>query len=394
MNSQRETEAEGATPRRRRKRLRLAIAFVSLGVGIGLAEILLRSVCPLTYKIYSGEGVLLDWRPSQPYGTRVSTLVWEVDFAETASTEDVERWDRGTSIPDQQGTAIVRHTRLGWDCKPTLRAHKAVAWTRGRDLRILAVGDSFTFGSDVRWNESWPYQLQEALPDSEVLNAGVPGYGVDQVALKLEQLGERLKPQVVVWGLVSYDVERAGRAWFPKSWMPKPVVEFKDGEMKVQPPRTRAEVIDSTRTWWKHSRVALALIAGVDVLRYAAWKEECTSLFAELLQHSKAKVESWGGELLLVYIPTGGPILREDDQDGRGLMQTCAAAGVSFLDLRQSLRSLDLSQEALEGLTLKPGGRGHYTKRGNAYIASLVAKELGSSKPGKSRENAQEEKDN
>ena len=373
----------------RRKRLRIAIALTSAVTAIGLAEVFLRCAFPLTYRVYSGDGTLLDWKPSQPYGTRVSTLVWEVDFAEAATSEDIARWDQGASIPDQQGTAIVRHERFGWDCAPTLRAHKAVAWTSPPGLRVLAVGDSFTFGSDVRWNESWPYQLQASLKNSEVLNAGVPGYGVDQIALKLVHLGEMLKPELVVWGLVTYDVDRAGRSWFPKSWMPKPLVRLEGGEIRVQAPRTRAEVQEST-TWWKHSRVALALIAGLDVLRYPSWKEDCTVLFADLLGHTRRKVESWGGELLIVQIPTGGPILRKDDEESRRLAGICTTLGISVVDVREELRARDLSPEALEALTLKPGGRGHYTRRGNSIVASVVANWL--RKPGNSKHKDEQER--
>jgi lysophospholipase L1-like esterase len=51
--------------------------------------------------------------------------------------------------------------------------------------RIAVVGDSFTFGLEVRYEDTWPYQLERALgPEFRVLNLGVDGYGVDQAFLR------------------------------------------------------------------------------------------------------------------------------------------------------------------------------------------------------------------
>jgi hypothetical protein len=45
---------------------------------------------------------------------------------------------------------------------------------------ILALGDSFTFGSEVGPGESWPAFLESML-GSPVINAGQGGYGVGQI---------------------------------------------------------------------------------------------------------------------------------------------------------------------------------------------------------------------
>jgi hypothetical protein len=48
---------------------------------------------------------------------------------------------------------------------------------------ILAVGDSYTAGSEVLDADTWPAQLEKML-GRRVINAGVMGYGVDQSVLK------------------------------------------------------------------------------------------------------------------------------------------------------------------------------------------------------------------
>lgn len=71
-------------------------------------------------------------------------------------------------------------------------------------LRILALGDSVTFGWGLRGEDTYPSQLASLLatlrPNQrfEVINAGVSGYGTWQQALWLEQSGPDLQPDVVV----------------------------------------------------------------------------------------------------------------------------------------------------------------------------------------------------
>jgi lysophospholipase L1-like esterase len=71
-------------------------------------------------------------------------------------------------------------------------------------LRILALGDSVTFGWGLRGEDSYPSQLASLLatlrPQQrfEVVNAGVSGYGPWQQVRWLEQTGLDLQPDVVV----------------------------------------------------------------------------------------------------------------------------------------------------------------------------------------------------
>lgn len=71
------------------------------------------------------------------------------------------------------------------------------------EIRILALGDSWTFGYLVPDGQTWPDQLEARLERDtgrpvEVINAGVPGYSVRQALMTLEDPGLSLQPQVVV----------------------------------------------------------------------------------------------------------------------------------------------------------------------------------------------------
>src|SRR5262245_27375193 len=75
------------------------------------------------------------------------------------------------------------------------------------DGLILAVGDSFTYGDEVRDEETWPARLQ-ALTGRRVLNGGVTGYGLDQTVLRLERLAEAYAPSLVILGFIADDIRR------------------------------------------------------------------------------------------------------------------------------------------------------------------------------------------
>jgi lysophospholipase L1-like esterase len=70
------------------------------------------------------------------------------------------------------------------------------------NVRILALGDSTTFGLGVDDHHTWPAQLRDMLEDLnlgvDITNAGVPGYTAFQGVRMLEQHGLLLNPDIVV----------------------------------------------------------------------------------------------------------------------------------------------------------------------------------------------------
>jgi hypothetical protein len=73
---------------------------------------------------------------------------------------------------------------------------------------ILAVGDSFTFGSQVNNNETWPSCLERELKLS-VSNAGVAGYGAAQSVRRAEYEVRNKKFDTIILGmLLGEDYER------------------------------------------------------------------------------------------------------------------------------------------------------------------------------------------
>lgn len=84
--------------------------------------------------------------------------------------------------------AYIQHNSLGFR-SDELSSSKST---------ILVVGDSIVWGYGVSNNETVTYYLQEALPDFQVLNLGVPGYGIDQYYLYLKKNIEKTNPVMII----------------------------------------------------------------------------------------------------------------------------------------------------------------------------------------------------
>ncbi len=133
-------------------------------------------------------------------------------------------WDRPVlqtlDVPEERAGLIQPDRQLFWSLKPDMHA----IWqdtrisinhfgTRGaeieskqpRELRILSLGESTTFGSKVNDEETYSAQLEALLqgiyPDRRVtvINAAVPAYSSFQSLTFLEQRGFALEPDVVLF---------------------------------------------------------------------------------------------------------------------------------------------------------------------------------------------------
>jgi len=77
--------------------------------------------------------------------------------------------------------------------------------------RILALGDSFTWGWGVDQGEDWVHRLQEELArrsdldEVETWNGGVNGYGTESALALLRRVGPELQPDLVLAGFFAND---------------------------------------------------------------------------------------------------------------------------------------------------------------------------------------------
>ena len=121
-------------------------------------------------------------------------------------------------------------------------------------FRVLALGDSFTFGVGASQEESYPARLQEILrsrgTDAQVLNAGAPGFGVPDAVAWYQRWGRPLNPDAIVLAVfVGNDLQDAAPG------IPKAMAV--DGALVIQGEKTR-----SLSRWLYHHSHLYALLKG------------------------------------------------------------------------------------------------------------------------------------
>ena len=78
--------------------------------------------------------------------------------------------------------------------------------------RVVCLGDSFTWGVGVQWDDAWPQRIERSLSRTrgerwEAVNLAEPGMNTVQEASRLESEGFGYGPDVVVVGFVLNDSE-------------------------------------------------------------------------------------------------------------------------------------------------------------------------------------------
>ena len=72
---------------------------------------------------------------------------------------------------------------------------------------VLAIGDSYTFGYEVKDNETWPAIL-EGMIGRRVINGGVFAYGMDQALVRARQLLDTYDPDTLIFSFIPNDIWR------------------------------------------------------------------------------------------------------------------------------------------------------------------------------------------
>ena len=249
---------------------------------------------------------------------------------------------------------------------------------------VLAVGDSLTYGSEVSDTETWPAYLQQMV-GRRVVNAGVPGYGLDQAVLYAERLAPTLKPGLIILGFIADDVRRGE---FSRLWShEKPYFIPKDGSLELRNVPVPADPpLGALLPWWERL-IGWSVLA--DILRGRLLDDQ-HEYFGD---HERALPRGAGERLVCPLMKRlagiGAPTLVVAQYDPKGfeheaygvearrlsrLVLGCAEqAGLATLDtftpVEQAVRA--------GGLAVLYGPRsGHHNPAGNRLIAELIAAEL------------------
>jgi hypothetical protein len=267
---------------------------------------------------------------------------------------------------------------------------------QGEKIRIALLGDSYTFGQEVAYEETWGYVLEKSLgPKFQVLNFGVPGYGVDQAFLRFEKDVHLWKPRLVIYGINLGAVRRTMIVYtflsrpdwnYPFS---KPRFIVRNGELKeMNGPTLSPQTIFSKASIfelpflgydvgykesdWQEKPYDFSLLARLFASRYPSWSrpnvdvsdDALIAVNSSILKNFLQSAAQAGTVPLVVYLPAPTelekPVSRSEI--GKRVLQN---ADIEPLDLTPCLSKTD------PGSRLVPSGA-HYSPKANAAIANCL----------------------
>lgn len=115
---------------------------------------------------------------------------------------------------DIKTTYLKYHSERGWDCVyPTQFGERPRSIDYSKSL-ISAFGDSFTYCSGVKDNETWEEDLSILLQEN-IFNFGVGGYGTDQAYLKFLSIYPKVRTPIVILGLITENINRIVNVYRP-----------------------------------------------------------------------------------------------------------------------------------------------------------------------------------
>ena len=88
----------------------------------------------------------------------------------------------------------IRHTAQGIRGSQVISEQRP-PWAK---RRLMFVGDSVLYGLGSSDHETFPALLKATLPNTEIINTGVPGYGTRHELAVIDIWGEKLRPDLIV----------------------------------------------------------------------------------------------------------------------------------------------------------------------------------------------------
>jgi lysophospholipase L1-like esterase len=240
---------------------------------------------------------------------------------------------------------------------------------RGKAARVIALGDSCTFGIGVADDATWPAQMGTILNGTpggggyEVINAGVPGYTAFQGLRYLSERGLALEPDIVVAGFgfndasswasrSDFDIARgmAMRGWDEALARSRLYVALRDLALWIRPPRIPLE-------GFGHPRLSAKEFSATLLKMHAILRERKVRLvllvwpFEYQLDPKETKLE--GYQQLVAAVGKSADI---DTVDLREAFRK--APGYPFIDhIHANATGCRVAAEAIAAVVREGGGR-------------------------------------
>jgi len=331
----------------------LLLASGSIVLSLGAGEILLRLVPPPT--LASGQRLRQIGNVNPPF---LMIPDPEIGWAMAPNFEGVSRDDRW-SVSIKTNSLGLRDREYG---------------PPGPGPRILAIGDSFTFGYGVELEETFPKVAEKilrggAFPEVEVVNAGVNGYGpLEELAL-MKRIVARLHANLVLMAFFEGNDVRNALAYPVQFRLGPDGFLYSRGRNPFVEPRSYLAAYAEKK--WANVAEKLETRKGLELSKGA-------------IREARRVAEEQGAGFLLVLLPTDqsgrarrSAILKAYDRlmgvppDLNAVMEAFARSeGIEVLSLSP------LFDEAADERALRYDFDGHFKASGHRVAGETVAQTL------------------
>lgn len=250
---------------------------------------------------------------------------------------------------------------------------------------IVFLGDSFTWGFEVEFDDMFVNRLRDRLPRYEIFNLAHRGYGTDQAFLTFRQWSDKRTLRLVVLMFSENDVGDNNSVFnYLKS---KPKYQLRNNELiltGVPVPKDDAwmrvpdeeGLPDSWKENFKNFLYRSHLINNMRI-RYKLFRESRRkrlkrtedsdnqqrsdpdyTLTARILEELRNDVTRRGSRLVVVFIPSKGEIDKLDDSVPyqTAIASLCEKLGIEYFDLAPNLKSTFFRTYYRQGMHWNPHG--------------------------------------
>jgi hypothetical protein len=247
---------------------------------------------------------------------------------------------------------------------------------------IIAFGDSMTEGFAVGNDETWPAHL-ERLTGRRVLNAGVRGYGLDQIVLRAERMVPDIKPSTVVLAFIADDISRTALSVRDAKGKPYFVPEGRGLALRNVPVQVagRSPLMTAAQHVLGYSHLFDRIVNRLGVQQFWYGREVGTGVdpfivSCRLMDRFAGLVKREHANALVVALPEQGVFFDAKAAAGQHEALTevlgCAAkAGLPTLDTLAAFEKENVGRDIDTYYTMM-----HFTDRGGAVAARSIAAAL------------------
>jgi hypothetical protein len=247
-------------------------------------------------------------------------------------------------------------------------------------VRIVCMGDSFTFGIGVDNEHTWPGTLSSLESRLQSVNLGEAGYGIDQAYLKYLLTTADLEYDAVVFAFIHDNFVRMQKPMFCNYY--KPILQLNDDQLvttnvPVPAPRRlsiwlnkRYAAIHGLRTVQLGGKVARRVLPSPEAVAEKEYDVIGVSMkiFSEVDRLCREK----NATALFVYLQQDRFPLFHALEWGAVLEREFESRGLAYLNLASETQ---LASPAETGEVFDPRHR-HYSVEGNRFVARRILDRL------------------